>query len=176
MTRLVLPHDGSIVDDFATLRAFLGRKGVALTRWTAAFAFADDATQDTILEAYAHELRPFMADHGYGAADVINVHPDTPNLDALRDKFLREHTHAEDEIRFFVEGEGTFWFHFDDGEVAGLTCTAGDFLDVPKGYRHWFDLAPRYRVKAIRVFTSQDGWVPHYTGSGIDRLFSAPAP
>jgi 1,2-dihydroxy-3-keto-5-methylthiopentene dioxygenase len=108
-----------------------------------------------------------MKQHGFLSADVINVHPRTENLPAIRAKFLKEHTHSEDEVRFFVDGQGQFWFHFDDGEVAGVTCVKGDFLSVPKGYRHWFDLAPAYLVKAIRIFTNQEGWVAQYTGSEI---------
>ena len=94
------------------------------------------------------------------------------NLQALRAKFLNEHTHSEDEVRFFVEGEGQFWFHLEKGpkgeEVFQVICRAGDFLSVPAGYKHWFDLAPKYTVKAIRIFTSPDGWVANYTGSGVE--------
>ena len=94
------------------------------------------------------------------------------NIHSLREKFLSEHTHSEDEVRFFVEGEGKFWFHLDSGEVLCLTCTAGDFLSVPSGIRHWFDLAPKYYVKAIRIFTSKEGWVAKYTDSGIDKSYN----
>jgi 1,2-dihydroxy-3-keto-5-methylthiopentene dioxygenase len=167
VTRLVLPQTGRRLDDFAEIASFLGRYGVSLTRWKASFALKDDDTPQKILEAYAHELRPFMERNGFQTADVINVHPGTPNLAEIRAKFLAEHTHSEDEVRFFVDGEGQFWFHFDDGTVAGLTCVKGDFLSVPKGYRHWFDLAPKYFVKAIRIFTNKEGWVAHYTGDDI---------
>ena len=100
------------------------------------------------------------------------MHPKTEHIEAIRQKFLKEHTHSEDEVRFFVDGEGKFWFNFDDGEVACLTCVKGDFLAVPKGYKHWFDLAPKYHVKAIRIFSNMEGWVANYTNSGVDEKYN----
>jgi 1,2-dihydroxy-3-keto-5-methylthiopentene dioxygenase len=172
MTTLRRPKAKTTTNDFPEIQRYLHDRGIFLTRWDAAFPLKNDAGQDEILKAYAHEVEPFMKKNGFQSADVINVHPATENLPALRAKFLSEHVHSEDEVRFFVDGEGKFWFHFDDGDVACLTCVRGDFLSVPKGYRHWFDLAPKYFVKAIRIFTSKEGWVAQYTGSGVDRLYN----
>jgi 1,2-dihydroxy-3-keto-5-methylthiopentene dioxygenase len=171
-TRLRLPKKNKDTTDFPEIQSYLRDRGVSLTRWSASFPLKDDAAQEEILKAYAHEVEPFMKKNGFQSADVISVHPGTENLAALREKFLREHVHSEDEVRFFVDGEGKFWFHFDDEDVACVTCVKGDFLSVPKGFRHWFDLAPKYSVKAIRIFTSKEGWVAQYTGSGIDRGFN----
>jgi 1,2-dihydroxy-3-keto-5-methylthiopentene dioxygenase len=113
-----------------------------------------------------------MAEHGYTVADVINVLPTTPNLEALREKFLQEHTHTEDEVRFFVEGTGQFWFNLGGNEpIFYVRCTRGDLLSVPKGTPHWFDFWEEKRVKAIRMFIDTSGWVPHYTGTGAEKLF-----
>jgi 1,2-dihydroxy-3-keto-5-methylthiopentene dioxygenase len=125
------------------------------------------------LKAYEHELGPYMKTHGYLSADVINVHKETPNIEAIRAKFLSEHTHSEDEVRFFVDGEGQFFFHLPERkEVFKLLCQKGDLISVPKGYTHWFDLAPRSHVKAIRVFLTQEGWVANYTNSGNEKRYS----
>jgi 1,2-dihydroxy-3-keto-5-methylthiopentene dioxygenase len=98
------------------------------------------------------------------------VNPQTENIEAIRQKFLSEHTHSEDEIRYFVDGEGTFYFNLDD-QVVSVLCQKGDFLAVPSGYKHWFDLAPKYTVKAIRIFSNPEGWVANYTESGIDKKY-----
>jgi 1,2-dihydroxy-3-keto-5-methylthiopentene dioxygenase len=126
-----------------------------------------------ILETHDGWLKPFMEKNGYRTADVIRVTPATPNVPAIRDKFLREHTHSEDEVRFFVEGEGLFWFHKDmpEEEVFSVRCTAGDLLSVPADTKHWFDLGPTPMVCAIRIFTDQAGWVPNYTHSGIEQRY-----
>jgi 1,2-dihydroxy-3-keto-5-methylthiopentene dioxygenase len=172
MTHLYRPSLDQSLNEFEAIKSYLNQKGVAFTRWNASFALEDSASQEEILKAYEHELKPYMQKNGFKSADVINVHAGTENIEQIRQKFLKEHTHSEDEVRFFVDGEGKFWFHFDDGEIACLTCKAGDFLAVPKGYKHWFDLAPRYHVKAIRIFSNMDGWVAHYTESGIDAQFN----
>ncbi len=172
MTTLYIPQKEATINDVKEITAYLEAKGVAFSRWSAKQELKDSDTQEQILAAYAHELEPFMKKSGFQSADVINVHPKTENIETIRQKFLKEHTHSEDEVRFFVDGEGKFWFNFDDGEVACLTCVKGDFLAVPKGYKHWFDLAPKYHVKAIRIFSNMEGWVANYTNSGIDEKYN----
>jgi hypothetical protein len=43
---------------------------------------------------------------GYVTADVIDVSPETPNLEVMLAKFNREHWHDEDEVRFIIHGPG----------------------------------------------------------------------
>lgn len=172
MAKLFIAKTNETITDFSQIKNLLQGHGIRIEQWKANTKLADDADQETILAAYEHELKPFMDKNGYATADVINVNPSTPNLSAIREKFMKEHRHSEDEIRFFVDGEGLFWFHLDNDDVFGVTCNAGDFIFVPKNYRHWFDLAPKYFVKAIRIFSNMEGWVPHYTNSGIDEKYN----
>jgi 1,2-dihydroxy-3-keto-5-methylthiopentene dioxygenase len=172
MATLLLAKDNTTVTNFEDIKKILQVHGIMIARWEASCVLADDSTQETILQAYAHELKPFMDKFGYTVADVINVHPKTENLPAIREKFMKEHTHSEDEIRFFVDGFGKFWFHLDNEEIICVTCERGDFMSVPKNFRHWLDLAPGYFVKAIRIFSNMEGWVPNYTGSGIDQNYN----
>lgn len=165
----LLDQGGKTVKGVGDIKAFLNDRGIIFEQWEASKPLKDDDDQETILEAYQHSLSPYMARHGYLNADVINVHKDTPNIEEVRKKFLSEHTHAEDEVRFFVDGEGEFFFHLD--QVFSVLCQKGDFISVPKGVKHWFDLAPKYHVKAIRVFQTKEGWVANYTQSGIDKKY-----
>jgi 1,2-dihydroxy-3-keto-5-methylthiopentene dioxygenase len=168
MSELFIPSQEFRTEDFNEIKQQLRARGITFNRWSAAIPLSINDSEATILKAFEHEIKPFMEASGFMSADVINVHPQMENLEQLRAKFLSEHTHSEDEVRFFVDGCGKFWFHFDDGVVACVKCTKGDFLSVPTGFKHWFDLAPEYFVKAIRIFTSKDGWVAKYTESGID--------
>lgn len=162
------------VTDTKEIKKFMNERGIIFEQWEASQPLKDSDSQETILKAYEHELGPYMKKHGYLNADVINVHKDTPNIEAIRAKFLSEHTHSEDEIRFFVDGEGEFFFHLSDRkEVFSLLCQKGDFISVPKGYTHWFDLAPKYYVKAIRVFQNPEGWVANYTNTGTEKRYQA---
>lgn len=173
MAILTLLDKGSEkISDPKAIKKFMNDRGIIFEQWEASMPLKDTDSQETILKAYEHELGPYMKKHGYVNADVINVHKDTPNIEAIRAKFLSEHTHAEDEVRFFVDGEGSFFFHLPESkEVFCLLCEKGDFISVPKGYTHWFDLAPKYHVKAIRVFQTPEGWVANYTNSGTEKRY-----
>jgi 1,2-dihydroxy-3-keto-5-methylthiopentene dioxygenase len=132
-----------------------------------------DAPDSELLAFYQPRLAVLMAKFGCRMVDLISVTEQTPNLPAIRDKFLREHTHTEDEVRMFVRGEGLFWFHLErpEEEVFAVLCQQGDVIAVPANTRHWFELGPHPSVRAIRIFTDQSGWVPHYTDSGIEQRY-----
>jgi len=169
MATLNLLDKKLVISDVNAIKTFMNERGIIFEQWEASRPLKDSDDQETILEAYEHSLGPYMKKNGYLNADVINVHKDTPNIEELRQKFLKEHTHDEDEVRFFVDGEGEFFFHLD--QIFSLHCVKGDFISVPKGYKHWFDLAPKYRVKAIRVFQTKEGWVARYTDSGVEKKY-----
>jgi 1,2-dihydroxy-3-keto-5-methylthiopentene dioxygenase len=172
MAKLFNPKNNETITDFDIIKKILSDRGAMIKKWEASKILLDNSTQEDILLAYAHELTPFMEKNGYATADVININPQTENIMMIREKFIKEHTHSENEIRFFVDGEGKFWFHFDSEEIYCLICERGDFISVPKHIRHWFDLAPGYFVKAIRIFSNMDGWIPNYTQSGIDTNYN----
>lgn len=170
MTVLTFCDKNECTSDFEQIRSFLKSHKIELARWEAASPLKDDDDQETILKAYEHEVKPFMEKHGFQSADVISVNPETENIEGIRQKFLKEHIHSEDEVRYFVDGEGTFFFNLEN-QVVSILCKKGDFLSVPAGYKHWFDLAPKYTVKVIRIFTNPEGWVANYTESGIDKKY-----
>jgi 1,2-dihydroxy-3-keto-5-methylthiopentene dioxygenase len=157
-------------EDQAEIAAELGRIGVRFERWESPVRLAPDAGADAILAAYRPYLDALMGATGAGSADVVSMSPQTPNLPAIRAKFLAEHTHSEDEIRFFVRGSGNFVLHVN-GEVWDARCGEGDLISVPANVKHWFDagLAPSFTC--LRVFTDSTGWVPHYTGDAIAERF-----
>jgi 1,2-dihydroxy-3-keto-5-methylthiopentene dioxygenase len=165
----LLDKGGEVIKDVKLIKEFMNDRGIIFEQWEATRPVKHTDDQETILELYQHSLSPYMARHGYTNADVINVHKDTPNIEEIRQKFLKEHRHDEDEVRFFVDGEGEFFFNLD--QVFSLLCQKGDFISVPKGYKHWFDLAPKYFVKAIRVFQTKEGWVARYTDSGVEKKY-----
>ena len=156
----------SQTDDFASIAATLAPLGIALERWQAGATLADAADDAEVLAAYAEPIAQLQARGGYRSVDVIRIGPDNPNLAGLRAKFLAEHTHADDEVRFFVEGAGLFYVHAQK-QVYALECTAGDLIVLPAGTRHWFDTGARPRFAAIRLFTSPEGWAAEYTGDAI---------
>lgn len=160
--------DAPLLDtgDAGTIARELGALGVRFEQWpTRAIEEGADP-----LAVYAPEIAALKASAGYAAVDVVAMVPDHPDKAALRAKFLDEHTHAEDEVRFFVAGEGLFTLHLA-GRVHSVLCTAGDLIAVPAGTRHWFDMGPAPRFTAIRLFTNPEGWVAQFTGDAIASRF-----
>ncbi len=144
--------------------------GVRFERWESPVRLAPDAAPEAILKAYKPHLDRLIGASGAGSADVLQLMPDAPDAAALREKFLAEHVHTEDEIRFFVRGSGHFVLH-TQGRVYDAFCEAGDLISVPANIRHWFDAGPRPMFTALRVFTDRSGWIPHYTGDRISEQF-----
>ncbi|CAL1549023.1 unnamed protein product, partial [Lymnaea stagnalis] len=108
------------------------------------------------------EIEKLKRQGGYVTADVINIVPETPNLETMLDRFRPEHWHDEDEVRFIVKGCGIFHIAPEKGEVTAVKMTAGDLIRVPKGTKHWFDLDENKTVRAIRLFQDMSGWTPQY--------------
>jgi 1,2-dihydroxy-3-keto-5-methylthiopentene dioxygenase len=153
-------------EDAAVIAQVLGERGLGFERWQLRPELPPDADSAAVLEAYAEEIARVQARGTYPTVDAIRLGPSHPDRVALRQKFLSEHTHAEDEVRFFVEGRGLFVFHLE-GEVLHLLAEQGDFLQVPAGTRHWFDMGSAPRFTAIRFFDNPEGWVATFTGDLI---------
>ena len=167
----------TIVNENRTLRtpeeitSGLAEHGIDYERWQPAHPVSNDGPPEEILRAYANEIEQLKTRGGYVTADVIDVSPATPGLDAMLAKFNREHWHDEDEVRFIIEGRGLFHIHSKSGQVLAIEVSAGDLIRVPRGTLHWFNLCADRRIRAIRLFQDTSGWTPHYTDSQVDEGF-----
>lgn len=162
---LVLREEKEIADYLATI-------GIDYERWENVKKVSADASADEILEAYSDEIEKMKAKGGYQTADVINIVPETPNLEPMLEKFRPEHWHDEDEVRFIVKGCGIFHIAPENGgDVTAVKMTEGDMIRVPRGTKHWFDLDETRTVRAIRLFQDVSGWTPHYTESGREKNY-----
>jgi 1,2-dihydroxy-3-keto-5-methylthiopentene dioxygenase len=167
MAVLRFPAENRIIESEPEIRAELGALGIDYERWSLD-RVPPDSTGDAVLEAYANEIDAMKRRGGYVTADVIDVNPQTPNLDAMLARFDKEHTHDEDEVRFILAGRGIFFLNLNS-RVASVEVGPGDMLRVPRGTTHWFTLCEDRRIRAIRWFQETAGWTPHYTDSGVDR-------
>ena len=163
-----IPDEDKTLRDEASIRSHLESIGIGYERWEPAREVAHDASQEEVLAAYAEEIERLKRLGGYVTADVIDVRPETPGLDAMLAKFNREHWHDEDEVRFVVRGHGLFHIHPESGPVTAVEVGPGDLLTVPRGTRHWFGLCADRDIRAIRLFQDVAGWTPHYTESRAD--------
>lgn len=145
--------------------------GVRFEQWSTIESLTSVATQEEVLTAYQSEVDQLINEERYLTVDVVSLTADNPNKKAFREKFLNEHTHSEDEVRFFVDGEGLFSLHLEN-QVFEVLCTRGDLISVPANTRHWFDMGANPNFTAIRFFNNPEGWVANFTESDIASKFS----
>ncbi|WP_040795130.1 1,2-dihydroxy-3-keto-5-methylthiopentene dioxygenase [Nocardia higoensis] len=149
----------------------LAPHGIRLEQWPLRELPAD-AGQEEVLAAYRDEVAAVCGEGGYRLVDVVRMSPSTEDpewragAETARTRFLDEHRHAEDEVRFFIEGHGCFYLHLGE-KVYALVCEAGDLISVPAGTTHWFDMGAVPHFCAIRFFEREDGWIGDFTGDPI---------
>lgn len=154
----------------------LSNAGIRFEQWQTSSIIKAGDSPETVLAAYKSDVDKLIAEQGYQTVDVISL--DATNnsevqakVPELRAKFLSEHRHSEDEVRFFVDGQGLFSLHLGD-KVYEVLCQKGDLISVPANTPHWFDMGPKPKFVAIRFFNNTEGWVAHFTGSTIADSFS----
>ncbi|MTE16840.1 1,2-dihydroxy-3-keto-5-methylthiopentene dioxygenase [Nocardia aurantiaca] len=182
MTLLQIMSDkdaGNVIlrtDDDAVIAAELAERGIIFERWPLLEGFSAATTTEKLLAEYQARIDELNADGRYKFIDVARIHPDDSDPEwpakafAARTKFLDEHRHAEDEVRFFAAGSGCFYLHLGD-EVLATVCTAGDLVSVPAGTLHWFDMGAQPEFVAVRFFEEEDGWIGDFTGDKISSGF-----
>ena len=163
-TPLLDSRDGTVI------AAELQKIGVTFERWQAQHEVAPGASQEEVFAAYRKDIDRLVTANGFKSVDVASVAPDNPNRAEIRRKFLDEHYHKDDEVRFFVAGSGLFTLHVGD-KVYEVECMKDDLIAVPDATPHWFDMGEEPSFVAIRFFTEPDGWVGHFTGTDIAQQF-----
>ena len=170
-------EDGSLRTDLKDIAHELASLNIQLNRWSvednprlqtllAQESLSEDEKEEVLkaLDGYFEQLKQKA---GYQSRDLIVLYPGVPNLDGLMAKFDQIHTHAEDEVRYIIDGEGIFGFVRPDGSQVELTVQKEEYINIPAGTEHWFYLNWARRIKAVRYFSGTQGWTPEYTGKEI---------
>ncbi|RDI51095.1 1,2-dihydroxy-3-keto-5-methylthiopentene dioxygenase [Nocardia mexicana] len=162
--------------DAAVIGDELAKRGIVFDRWPTMPGLGAATPTEDILAHYDGRIGELNADGRYKHIDLARLQPDDSGpewegrAEAARGKFLSEHRHAEDEVRFFAAGRGCFYLHLEP-EVVAVVCEGGDLVSVPAGTRHWFDMGTRPDFVAVRFFEEEDGWVGDFTGDPIGSRF-----
>ncbi|MFZ2727317.1 MAG: cupin [Methylococcaceae bacterium] len=175
MSALTIYNEDASVDtatttNFNIINELLAEIGVQFERWARDEIILNSDNSETILKAYHASIDCLNAQYGFQSVDVIHLNRNHPDKVAIRQKFLAEHIHDDFEIRFFVRGCGLFYLHVED-KVYVVLCEQGDLISVPANTPHWFDLGENPQLSAIRLFTTDQGWVASFTGSDIGLAF-----
>ncbi len=167
----VYDEEGNLLEsikDYEEIRKKLASLKVIFERWNTDKELPWSATQEEVLQVYKEDVERIVREYGFKSIDVVSLTPDHPKREELRNMFLSEHTHSDFEVRFFVDGCGTFYLHIGD-KVYVVFCEKGDFISVPANTKHWFDMGTKPFFKAIRFFSIPEGWVANFTGSDISK-------
>jgi 1,2-dihydroxy-3-keto-5-methylthiopentene dioxygenase len=113
---------------------------------------------------YTPALETLKSERGYVEQDIVALSPETPNLEAICAKFIPEHFHDDDEVRFVLEGEGIFDIRSRDDRWMRVVVEPGDLIVVPKDRHHRFMLTDAKNIRCVRLFRDATGWTPHYRG------------
>lgn len=111
---------------------------------------------------YRMAVDALKGERGYVEEDIVELSPQTPGLDELCAKFVDEHYHDDDEVRFVLEGDGIFDIRSDDDRWMRVEVGRGDLIVVPRMRHHRFMLTESKAIRCVRLFKDRSGWVPHY--------------
>ncbi|MGO2012731.1 MAG: 1,2-dihydroxy-3-keto-5-methylthiopentene dioxygenase [Pseudoalteromonas sp.] len=157
-------------NDASEITTELAKVNVRFEQWQATETITTDTSHEETINAYSADIERLKQQGKYQTVDVISLAKGNPSAKELRAKFLFEHTHCEDEVRFFVKGQGLFCLHIND-KVYQVLCQQGDLISVPELTPHWFDMGSDPEFTAIRLFNNTEGWVAQSTESEIATQF-----
>ena len=170
-------ENGTLHTDLNHIAQELAPLNIQINRWSVpnnlklqsllAQSSLNEDEKEQVLKALDNYFEQLQQTTGYKSRDLVVLHPLIDNLDGLMAKFDQIHTHADDEVRYIIDGEAIFGFVRPDGTQVELTVQPEEYINVPAGTEHWFYLTPARRVKAVRYFITTDGWTPQYTGREI---------
>ncbi|XP_020406422.2 1,2-dihydroxy-3-keto-5-methylthiopentene dioxygenase 4 [Zea mays] len=107
------------------------------------------------------ELAKIRRDRGYSYMDLIEICPDKlENYEEKVRNFFREHMHADEEIRYCLEGSGYFDVRDKDDKWIRIRIREGDMIIVPAGIYHRFTLDSAKYTKLMRLFIGEPVWTP----------------
>uniref|UniRef100_A0A804Q7U5 Acireductone dioxygenase n=2 Tax=Zea mays TaxID=4577 RepID=A0A804Q7U5_MAIZE len=104
------------------------------------------------------ELAKIRRDRGYSYMDLIEICPDKlENYEKVKN-FFREHMHANEEIRYCLEGSGYFDVCDKDDKWIRIRIREGDMIILPAGIYHHLTLDNAKYTKLMRLFIGEPVW------------------
>ena len=170
MATIRIRNTGERIAGEERVAAFLADQGVYCEHWELAAVPAhirdrfdlSDADKEALLASLSPQIERLARARGYVKRDVVCLSEATPNLEELLKKFEQVHTHTEDEVRAVAAGDGIFIIKGRSGTgYFDVALEPGDVISVPENNPHFFTLAARRRVVAVRLFSDPSGWVAH---------------
>nr|XP_034602339.1 1,2-dihydroxy-3-keto-5-methylthiopentene dioxygenase 3-like isoform X2 [Setaria viridis] len=91
---------------------------------------------------------------GYLHMDIVTLTPEKmANYEAMIKRFFEEHLHADEEVRYCLEGSEDRWIR--------VSVRKGGLIVVPAGIYHRFTLDTNNYIKAMRLFSGGPDWTAY---------------
>lgn len=170
MAILRLPGENRTIRDAKAIQAILRLAGIGFEHREDLAKIPQGTPPDAILEQFGGIIQNLKRQGNYVTVDVIDVCPETADLDNIMAKFALEHWHDEDEVRLIFRGSGLFQIRPTDRPAMALEVEPGDLIQLPAGIHHSFRLCSDRRFGAIRLFKDPSGWVPKYSVGDVSEV------
>ncbi|MFN6571252.1 1,2-dihydroxy-3-keto-5-methylthiopentene dioxygenase [Dendronalium sp. ChiSLP03b] len=181
---ILLLDDGTVESDLGEISRELSPLGIYLKHYDpgTSLLFPNLIEQDVltdsekrfIVELHNGVFEFLQQENGYVWCDLLNLHPGSFNLETLIAGYNRYHTHTAAEPLYILAGEMIFGFIRPDGSQVQLLVQPQDYIYIPAGVEHWCSPTASLHCKAVRYFSTADGWVPNYTGTHLKDSLNKP--
>lgn len=166
-TQFNLQRPYRVSDDVISCAETLAEFGVRFEQWTNVSVMPGLHMKDEeIMSLYLEPIERVKRELGYTQVDIATMRPDDAFAISVRGRYLSEHLHDEDEVRFFLSGNVLVYIHVNQ-KIHILECTRGDFIVIPKGIKHWMDIGPKPEYSVIRWFNSKNAFKNQFTESYV---------
>lgn len=108
------------------------------------------------------ELGKIREERGYNYMDLLDLCPEkVENYEQKLKNFYTEHIHADEEIRYCLQGSGYFDVRDKVDRWIRIWVKEGDLIILPAGIYHRFSLDASNYVKLMRLFKGEPIWTPY---------------
>ncbi|RWS28671.1 acireductone dioxygenase-like protein [Leptotrombidium deliense] len=107
------------------------------------------------------KLAVIRKERNYTYSDFLECSPKTlPDYCDKIKMFFKEHLHADEEIRFVLDGSGFFDVRDTDDKWIRILVEKGDLIVLPAGIYHRFTLDNNDYIRVMRLFVGEPVWTP----------------
>ncbi len=166
-TQFNLQKPYKISEDASLFSEKLAEVGVHFEQWPTMTHLPNaPVLESDVFKIYRDQITKVKESFGYSQVDVVTMKPTDAFSVSVRGRYLSEHTHEEDEVRFFLAGKVLVYLNINH-KIHILECSRGDFVIIPSGVKHWMDIGPKPDFSVIRWFNSKNVFTNHFTDSFV---------